>query len=67
MVTHMFGPLFKVIAMMLIDLGKFLVLWVIMLMIFASGSTMIFSRVDDFPTLLDTLLLYFDYSLGSWD
>ena len=45
MVTHAFGPFFKVIGMMLIDLAKFMVLWVLFLFIFASGATMIFSKL----------------------
>jgi hypothetical protein len=41
-VTKQFGPLFKVIQMMIIELGIFLVLWIIILMMFASASCMIF-------------------------
>ena len=41
-VTQQFGPLFKVIQMMIIDLGIFLVLWVIILIMFSSAACMIF-------------------------
>lgn len=41
-VTQQFGPLFKVIQMMIIDLGIFLVLWIIILIMFSSASCMIF-------------------------
>ena len=66
MVTHTFGPLFKVIAMMLFDLAKFMVLWILFLFIFASGATMIFSKLVGFPSFIETVVLYFENSLGSW-
>lgn len=44
-VTQQFGPLFKVIQMMIIDLGIFLVLWIIILIMFSSASCMIFGQL----------------------
>lgn len=67
MVTHTFGPFFKVIGMMLIDLARFMVLFVLFLLVFASGASVIFSRIDTFPGFYQAILLYFEVSLGSWD
>ena len=53
--------------MMLLDLGKFAILWFLVLCIFASGAAMVFSKVNGFPDFYYSLILYFDYSLGSWD
>ena len=67
MVTHTFGPFFKVIGMMLIDLAKFMVLFVLFLLVFASGASVIFSRINSFPTFYQAIILYFEVSLGNWD
>lgn len=66
-VTEKFGPLFKVIEMMIIDLGIFLVLWVFILIMFSSSACMIFAQIDQFSDFFNVLFMYLEYSLGSWN
>lgn len=66
-VTQKFGPLFKVIQMMIIDLGIFLVLWVIILIMFSSSACMIFGQLHQFNEFFNVIFMYLEYSLGSWD
>jgi len=67
MVTESFGPFFKVIGMMLIDLAKFAVLWGLFLVIFASGASMVFGQIPSLRGFGPTFYLYFEASLGAWD
>ena len=66
-VQRFFGPFFKVIGRMLIDLVKFLAIWIVMILIFASGAMMFFNPIKKYPTFFRTFLLLFYYSLGDWD
>ena len=47
-VTRQFGPLFKIIQKMIINLLQFMVLWTIELIIFTSISMLIFGQIEKF-------------------
>ena len=53
--------------MMIIDLGIFLVLWVIILIMFSSSACMIFGQLHQFNEFFNVIFMYLEYSLGSWD
>lgn len=52
---------------MIIDLGIFLVLWIIILIMFSSASCMIFGQLPQFRDFFNALYMYLEYSLGTWD
>ena len=54
-VTKTFGPMFKVLTNMTIDLVTFLVLWVIDLIMFACVGLMIFGQLDKFSNFLEII------------
>ena len=66
-VTKAFGPLFKMIYQMTVELGKFLVFWFIMILIFACVSMMIFSHNETFHDLWTSFLYYLSAALGGYD
>jgi hypothetical protein len=53
--------------MMIIDLGIFLVLWIIILIMFSSAACMIFGQLPQFRNFFNVLYMYIEYSLGTWD
>ena len=54
-VTKTFGPMFKVLTNMTIDLVTFLVLWIIDLIMFACVAQMIFGQLDAFSNFLEII------------
>jgi hypothetical protein len=66
-VTKQFGPLFKMIYQMTVELGKFLIFWFIMIIIFASISMMIFSYSETFQSLWPSFVFYLSCALGGYD
>ena len=66
-ITASFGPMFKIIYKMFYDLGKFLVVWIMILLTFSCVSTLIFGKFKTFDNLQSTFLFYFQSSLGNWD
>jgi hypothetical protein len=47
-VTKSFGPMFKVLQNMIVDLAQFLILWFIELIMFACVALMIFGQLEKF-------------------
>lgn len=65
--TSTFGPMFKILVNMSLDLIKFLVLWSVILLIFGCVGMLIFAQLDTFETLPGILALLFEACLGVWD
>jgi hypothetical protein len=65
--TKTFGPLIRIIVVMLKELGTFLVLWLIQLFIFACIGEMVFGSLTQYHGFFDVLILLFQSSLGMWD
>ena len=58
-ITQSFGPMFKIIHKMFYELGKFLVIWCMVLLTFSCISTLIFGNLKTFDNLNSTFLYYF--------
>jgi len=58
-ITQSFGPMFKIIVKMFYDLGKFLIVWCMVLLAFSCISTLIFGNLKTFDNLNSTFLYYF--------
>jgi hypothetical protein len=54
-ITKDFGPLFKVIQKMFLNLFKFLIIWTLEIFIFASMSNLIFIDTAEFSNFYDTI------------
>jgi hypothetical protein len=66
-VTRLFGPMFKMLINMTVDLAQFLILWIVELVMFACVALMIFSQLPKFNSFTDIVIMYFEASLGSWN
>jgi hypothetical protein len=66
-VTKQFGPLFKMIYQMTIELGKFLVFWFTMMVIFSCVAMLVFSHSPGFHNLWDSFIYFLSAALGSYD
>ena len=61
-----FGPMITIFKSMLNDLMNFLVLWFLLLFMFASSGYIIFNELDSHSDLYAVLVLHFESSLGNW-
>ena len=52
---------------MLIDLGKFLTIWVIVLIMFSCVGILAFGQLENFQELETVFIYFFESSLGQWD
>jgi hypothetical protein len=54
-----FGPMFKMIGAMTDDLLKFMVLWSLVIIMFASVSLLLFGHFKTYETLTSALIYWF--------
>ena len=52
---------------MIVDLAEFLILWGLILVLFASTSGLIFGDLPTYNKFSDNLIFHFESSLGNWD
>jgi hypothetical protein len=65
--TKTFGPLIKIIYVMMRELMIFLVLWGIQLFIFSCIGILTFSSIKEYQGFMNVLILFFQSALGIWD
>lgn len=46
--TKAFGPLFKMMEHMIFDLGKFMIIWLLIIVMFSCVGTLMFGELDAF-------------------
>ena len=66
-ITETFGPMFRILQQMIIDLGKFLVIWSVILIMFTCVAILAFGELKTFYTFEDTLIFFLESALGQWD
>ena len=66
-ITQTFGPLFKVMINMIIQLFTFSLIWLLDLLVFSSISILLFGQLPGFKSFNEVLVYYFESSLGNWD
>jgi hypothetical protein len=64
--TKTFGPLFKMMEHMIADLSKFMIIWLIIIIMFACVGILMFGELKAFESIYPTLIMLFEASLGSW-
>ena len=52
---------------MIIDVFKFLVIWVIVLIMFTCVGILAFGQLENFQTFEQVIVYFFESSLGAWD
>lgn len=68
-VTMSFGPMFKIMYQMVIELVKFIIIWVMVLLTFSCCSLLVFGQAKSevFSNFQNTIIYYFESSLGNFD
>ena len=64
--TPTFGPLYKMMQRMFIDLVKFLVLWIIQLVCFSSVATLMLGSLPSFSSFNSSVLYFCEAGLGQY-
>lgn len=64
--TKTFGPMIKIIVVMLKELTIFLVLWLIQLFIFTCIGILVFGELPEYYDFLQALIWLFESSMGEW-
>lgn len=62
--TRTFGPMIRIIYVMVQDLGIFLVLWGIQLFIFSCIGTLVFSDIPEYNNFFNVLIMLTQSALG---
>jgi hypothetical protein len=57
--TKTFGPLIRIVHVMLKELGIFLIIWAIQLFIFTCIGFLIFGQLPEYSNFLDVLIMLF--------
>ena len=65
--TKTFGPLYKCMANMMEDLLKFLVIWALLILMFACMAILAFSNIDKFQSFETTMIFFIEAALGKYD
>lgn len=66
-VTKTFGPMFKIISIMIKDLLQFFVIWTIVILMFTCVAMLAFGELEAFQSFFDVFLIYFESCVGSWN
>ena len=65
--TRILGPLVTMLRFMMIEIGRFMLLYVTMLLVFACVGTLLFSDTVEYDTLPHSMRTLFDASLANTD
>ena len=52
---------------MVIDLGKFMGIWILIIITFSSVGTLLFGELKKFHDPFNVLVIYFESAIGNWD
>jgi len=65
--TRSFGPMLRIVIVMVGDVGKFLAIWIVILVCLASVGNLLFGDITDYAKFFQTLQLIFGTGLGNYD
>jgi hypothetical protein len=66
-VTKVFGPMYKILFQMVLDLLKFLSIWVFVILMFTCMTLLAFSQIETFKSFPQTLTYFIQASTGNYD
>lgn len=64
--TRTFGPMFKMLLNMVIDIMPFMAIWLIVLILFASVGLLVFGQLKAFSSFGAIIVVFFSACIGSW-
>ena len=64
-ISKIFGPLFKIIQAMTLNLSKFLIIWLLVIFIFSAFTSLLYS--DRFSNLGQSFFYFLKASMGEYD
>lgn len=62
-----FGPMYKVMMAMVIELVRFLTIWAIEILMFSVVGRLAFSDIPSFNSLGNVIIMFFESCIGSWN
>ena len=65
--TKTFGPILRIIIVMIGDVLKFLFIWTVVLICLASIASLLFGELPEFDSFLNVILTMFSTGLGNYD
>ena len=65
--TKTFGPMLRIIIVMIGDVLKFLFIWTVMLFCLASVASLLFGSLKEYSKFFDVFFLMFGTGLGNYD
>lgn len=65
-VSMTFGPVFKILEEMAIDLARFMVIWLLLMIMFTCVAVLTFGQLETFQDLKNVFVYFFEASMGSW-
>ena len=65
--TKSFGPMLRIVIVMVSDVLKFLAIWIVILVCLASVSNLLFGDITGYAKFFQTLQLMFGTGLGNYD
>ena len=65
--THNFGPMLRIILVMIGDVLKFLFIWSVILFCLSSVASLLFGELEQYASFVDSFLLMFGSSLGNYN
>ena len=67
MLTETLGPIISTIFYMIRDIAAFLTIWVLIVGMFACASLLAFQDIENFSTVPNAFIYYFECAFGGWD
>lgn len=65
--TELFGPQFKIVSQMMVDLARFYMIWAVILLSLTSLCCLVFMEVPEYHNFGTALNMHFDWALGAFD
>jgi hypothetical protein len=65
--TQTFGPMFKIILILLTNLAFLLSLWFLVLISLTSVSSILFADLPEYQSFGSAMYMHFEFALGNFD
>ena len=65
--TRSFGPMLRIIIVMIGDVLKFLFIWSVLLVLLSSVAALLFGELEEYADFVEVFYLMFGTGLGNYD
>ena len=66
-VSETFGPIIKIITEMIKDVSKFMIIWLVIIVMFIAVGLLMFGEIHEFHSIGFVTVEYLRSALGEWD